>query len=474
MDNYTKEQAGEEASRDVTPHIVPSEVTPLGQDATNQEGEVIRVASDHERLEAILNAAGQQRRGHDPERAGAPLAPTVPTDSRICTEAIDKRWSLFPHLQASRSQLADPCTLEQMRSYQRNIENFVGTVKLPVGLAGPLRVNGLFARGDYYVPLATTEAALVASYDRGARAISSAGGCTAAVVDEAVGRSPSFAFDDLQDALEFARWSARQVDRFKEVAATTSRFGRLIDMKMNVEGNHVYLLFEFTTGDAAGQNMVTFATAAICSYIVQETPVTPRRFFLEANMSGDKKATAQSYLTTRGKKVTAEVLLPAAVVKENLHTTAPALNEMWRSCAIGGILSGTVGAQGHVANALAALFIACGQDAACVSEAAAGITRFELVASGDLYAAITLPNLIVGTVGGGTSLPSQKACLDLLGVSGPGGARAFAEICAATALGGELSLAAAICQGAFAEAHSTLARGREIELTQPVLEAARG
>lgn len=426
--------------------------------------------SNHDRLEALLETARQEQGSAVSSPAGPPLS--IPSDERICLENVDKRWALFPHLGSSRAELADPCTVEQMRSYQRNIENFIGTVKVPVGLAGPLRVNGLFASGDYYVPMATTEAALVASYSRGAQVISRSGGCTAAVIDEAVGRSPGFVFDDLHSALQFAAWAAGEVDRFKEVAAATSRFGRLIDMKMNVEGNHVYLLFEFTTADAAGQNMVTFATAGICNYIMQNTPSAPRHYFLEANMSGDKKATSQSYLSTRGKKVTAEVLIPARVVEEDLHTTAHALNEVWRTCVVGGILSGAVGAQGHVSNALAAVFIACGQDAACVAEAAAGVTRFELTANGDLYAAITLPNLIVGTVGGGTSLPSQKACLDLLGVAGSGGARAFAEICAAISIAGEISLAAAICQGAFADAHRNFARERGVQGAESVLEGA--
>jgi hydroxymethylglutaryl-CoA reductase (NADPH) len=187
--------------------------------------------------------------------------------------------------------------------------------------------------------------------------------------------------------------------------------------------------------------------------------VRPRYWFVEANMSGDKKATSQSFLSVRGKKVGAEIVLPAALVEKRLHTTARAMADYARMSMIGGLMSGSIGAQGHYANGLAALFIACGQDAACVAEAAVGITRFELRDDGDLYASVTLPNLVVGTVGGGTGLPTQKACLDILGLSGTGHARAFAEVAAALSLAGELSIIGALCAGHFTRAHRDLARG---------------
>jgi hydroxymethylglutaryl-CoA reductase (NADPH) len=226
-----------------------------------------------------------------------------------------------------------------------------------------------------------------------------------------------------------------------------------------VEGNHVYLHFNFTTGDAAGQNMVTIAADAVYSYILEHTPVSPRYSFLEANCSGDKKASLQSFLLGRGKKVTAEIVIPAEVVSRYLHTTPNRMAEYFYMGALGGVLSGTIGVQGHFANALAALYIACGQDAACVAESAVGVTRLEVTPAGDLYGAVTLPNLMVGTVGGGTKLPSQHACLEILGLAGPGCARALAEVSAALCLAGELSLTAALCSNQFAQAHQRLARG---------------
>lgn len=394
----------------------------------------------------------------EPRPEKIPLA--LPPSSRITTETLEQRWRLLALPPESRDALADAAQLEH---YRRNVENFIGTVKVPVGLAGPLRVNGLFAQGDYYVPLATTEAALVASYSRGAQLITHAGGCTAIVLNEGISRAPGFAFNNLREAGLFVSWAVSQFGEFKREAEATTQHGKLIDMRVTVEGNHVYLAFEFTTGDAAGQNMVTIGTEAICTYIIAYTPVQPRNFFIEANTSGDKKASAQSFVSVRGKKVTAEVILPADLVVKRLRTTPEAMVDYWRMAAIGGVLSGTMGIQGHYANGLAAFYLACGQDVACVAESAVGVTRLELTGDGELYAAVTLPNLIVGSVGGGTGLPSQQACLNILGLAGSGKAAALAEVCAGLCLAGELSLVGSVAAGDFARAHQCLARGKMLQ-----------
>jgi hydroxymethylglutaryl-CoA reductase (NADPH) len=229
-------------------------------------------------------------------------------------------------------------------------------------------------------------------------------------------------------------------------------------MRVAVEGNHVHLMLEFETGDAAGQNMATIAADAICSYIEEHSPVRSRCWFVEGNLSGDKKATMGSLASVRGRKVCAEVELQADLIEQRLHTTSERLVDYWRLSAVAGVMSGSIGVHGHYANGLAALFIACGQDAACVAEAAVGITRFEPRPGGALYATVTLPNLIVGTVGGGTRLPSQRACLDILGLAGAGHARAFAEVAAAVALAGELSITGALTAREFTRAHQRLAR----------------
>jgi hydroxymethylglutaryl-CoA reductase (NADPH) len=390
-----------------------------------------------------------------------PVPARVPGGSRLSLETLEKRWGLLPAAKEQRNVLADQQTVSEMQAYQRNIENFIGTVKVPVGLAGPLRVNGLFAQGDYYVPLATTEAALVASCSRGAVAISEAGGCAALLVSEGVSRAPGFAFKTLEEAGRFVVWALSQQAEFRRVAEATTHHGRLIDMRFAIEGNHVYVVFEFTTGDAAGQNMVTIATQAICNYISEHSPVRAQYSFVEANLSGDKKASALSFLNVRGKKVSAEVVISRDLVKRVLHSTPEMMVNYWRMSAIGGVMSGTIGVHGHYANSLAAIFIACGQDAACVAESSIGVTRFEITPEGALYACVTLPNVIVGTVGGGTGLPSQRACLELLGLVGPAHAEAFAEVCAALALAGELSIIAALSSDEFTRAHNRLARGRK-------------
>src|SRR5687767_536499 len=226
--------------------------------------------------------------------------------SVLSDEAIERRYGLLGDVGAARGELLDEWTVARKDSYEHNIEGFIGTVKMPVGLAGPLRINGLCAQGDYYVPLATTEAALVASYSRGCQVITEAGGCTAMLLAEGLARAPGFVFDNLKEAGRFLVWVMDQLDAFRKAAEETTRFGKLIDMSISVEGNHVYLLFEFTTGDAAGQNMVTIATQAICDYIGANSPVKPKCCFVEANLSGDKKASAASFVSVRGKKVTAE------------------------------------------------------------------------------------------------------------------------------------------------------------------------
>lgn len=422
---------------------------------------------DHRSASATLEA---MLRDQTPADLKARLAPRheagpdrLPGGGSVAAADIEARWRVLPRSESARPVLLDEQTRDAAQVFARNIENFVGTVKVPVGIAGPLRVNGTYAGGDYYVPLATTEAALVASYNRGTRVISESGGCSAILLHEGVIRAPGFAFTTLAEAGEFVAWAVRAVDELREVAAQTSRHARLRDLRVNMEGNNVYLIFEFTTGDAAGQNMVTIATDAICQFIAAQSPVRARYAFVEANHSGDKKASQQSFLGGRGRSVTCECVIAETTVRERLHTTPEMMANYWRMSAVGGVLSGTIGVQGHYANGLAAVYLACGQDVACVAESAVGVTRFELTDDGALYASVMLPNLIVGTLGGGTSLPSQHACLDLLGLAGAGHANAFAEVCAALSLAGELSIVGAIVAGHFSSAHERLARGRSTE-----------
>ncbi|EKO3944692.1 hydroxymethylglutaryl-CoA reductase [Vibrio fluvialis] len=387
------------------------------------------------------------------------LPTTKLTSSPALTEKhVQQRWEKLA-LSSAQDALFDPVTEQQMTAYEKNIEYFIGTVKVPVGVAGPLRINGLHANGDYLIPLATTEAALVASYHRGSRLITAAGGASAMLLNEGVSRTPVFAFYNLAQAGQFVAWVTTQYDIFKSIAQSTTAHGKLHDINVTLEGNHVYLVFEYLTGDASGQNMVTIATNAVFEFIMQHSPIEPEYAFLDGNLSGDKKANSHVLRSVRGKKVTAEIHLTATLVKKYLHTTPEKMVQFGQMTTLGGALSGSIGVNAHYANALAALYVACGQDAACVAESAVGITRMEVNKHGGLYASVTLPNLMVGTVGGGTGLPSQKACLDILGLAGNGHARALAEVAAGLCLAGELSIVGAFSAGHFSRAHHKLARG---------------
>ncbi len=339
-----------------------------------------------------------------------------------------------------------------------NIENYIGMAQVPVGITGPLKVNGKYAKGEFRVPLATTEGALVASYSRGIKAVSLSGGVTSHCLKEGVQRSPFFGFESVLEAEEFSDWAVENLPVFQEITASASRFAKLRSVRPNIEGNSAILTFEYYTGDAAGQNMVTICTDRICHWILDHSPVKIDVWYIESNYSGDKKATALSFTNGRGRKVTSEVTIPKEIVQNVLKSSTANMVKYWRSSTLAVTQSGAIGAQGHVANGLTALFIACGQDVACISESSIGITRMEALPNGDLYASLTLPSLIVGTVGGGTHLPTQRECLEILDSYGPGKANQLAEICCATALAGELSIAAALAEDHFTTAHENLGR----------------
>lgn len=339
-----------------------------------------------------------------------------------------------------------------------NIENFIGYAQIPIGIAGPLKMNGQYAKGEFQIPLATTEGALVASYNRGAKVLSIVGGVKTFIIDEGVQRSPSFHFESTEELLRFKSWIDEQHSVFKFLTRQSSNYATLKKITCIIEANKLILLLEFYTGDAAGQNMVTFCTEEICKYILRNSNVRPQKWYIESNFCGDKKANHHAFQNVRGKKVVAEAVIPAQIVRDVLKTRVSDIEAYWKSSLLSQIQSGAIGAQGHVANGLTALFIACGQDVACVSEASVGIGRLEATASGDLYASLTLPNLIVGTVGGGTGLATQNECLKILDCNGAGNSQKFAEICAGLALAGELSIAAAIAAGHFASAHQKLGR----------------
>jgi hydroxymethylglutaryl-CoA reductase (NADPH) len=332
-----------------------------------------------------------------------------------------------------------------------NIENLVGAVHVPLGVAGPIRVNGEHAQGSYYVPFATTEGTLVSTYQAGMRAITEAGGANAYVLGDSLDITPCFMLANAREAIAFSAWLNDHLDELGEVAAQSTAHGRLVELHTHVFGRRVFARFVFTTGDAMGMNMVNLAVDHICRHAIRAAGC--ERYYLRCNYSSDKKPAAINLFRSYGKEVAIDFTLPGSVVETYLGVSTREILDFIATGRLGAMQAGAFGMNAHFANGLAAIFIACGQDVAQVVNASIGFSDAELVDSDDLYVFARLPNLVVGTVGGGTSLPSQSACLALLDCIGDGTAAKFAEIVAATVVGGELAIAAALANGRFIEAH---------------------
>jgi hydroxymethylglutaryl-CoA reductase (NADPH) len=340
-----------------------------------------------------------------------------------------------------------------------NVENFLGAAQVPIGLAGPMRVNGEHAQGDFYVPLATSEGTLVASYSRGMKLVRAAGGVTTTVIDDAMQRAPVFAFPSAREARDFVTWVREHEAELAERAQASTSIGRLRDIEHYTASRLVWLRFNYTSGDAAGQNMTGKATWAACQWILEQVP-SIERYYLEGNFATDKKASQVNIMRTRGKRVVAEAVIPNELLERQMRTTTERVYRARQIANAGGFLSGVNNNGSHSANGTTALFIACGQDVANVAESSAALVYAERRDNGDYYHSITLPSLIVGTYGGGTALPTQRECLDMLGCYGKGNVRKFAEIVAATVLCGEISLGAAVAAEEWVESHDRLGRNR--------------
>jgi hydroxymethylglutaryl-CoA reductase (NADPH) len=357
-------------------------------------------------------------------------------------------------------------SLEHVSSYSfdpaivgGNIEQFVGVAQVPIGLAGPLLVNGEHAQGEFYVPMATAEGTLVASYNRGMRLLYEAGGVTTTVVDDRMQRAPAFLFPSAREARAFGAWLREHFEEIKAAAEATTRSGRLQDIEQYSAGRILFTRFNYTTGDAAGQNLTGKATQAACRWIVEQYPAI-EHYFLEANFATDKKSSQVNMLHTRGKRVVAEATIPDELFKSIMRSNTELMYRARQVSNLGGFMSGTNNNGAHSANGITALFIATGQDAANVAESSAAFVYAELRDNGDYYYSVTLPALIVATYGGGTSLATQRECLEMLGCYGAGKVRKFAEIVAATVLCGELSLGSAIVAEEWVEAHDLYGRNR--------------
>ena len=343
-----------------------------------------------------------------------------------------------------------------------NIENPVGAAQVPIGLAGPLMVDGEHVSPDesIYVPLATTEGTLVASYNRGMRLLRECGGARVTVVERYMQRAPVFRFQRARDARDFRDWLDAHLDGVRAAAESTTSVGKLSHVERYVVGPMLYTRMNFTTGDAAGQNMCGKAALAACQWIAAHYSGPLEGFTLSGAIDTDKKHSQLNTLHSRGARVVAEAVLRPGVVEGLMRTTTRELFRVRQVSHAGGMLAGTSSNGLHAANALAALFIATGQDAANVAESQASISYVDLREDGSLYWSLTLPSLIMATYGGGTGLPTQSECLSLLGCAGAGKVGRLLEITAATVLAGELSLSSAIVAGDWVSSHDALGRNR--------------
>jgi len=363
----------------------------------------------------------------------------------------------------------------------RNTENIIGAIQVPVGVAGPLKAAGEFAKGEFYVPLATTEGALVASVNRGSSAISNSGGATVRIVSNKMTRAPLFKSNGIKHSLEIKEWVDSHFDELKKIAESTTKFGELTGARTWIAGKNVYIRFEFDSKDAMGMNMITIASDAMSKVIEEKTKA--KFLSISGNMCIDKKPSAMNLIEGRGKTVLAEATIKRNIVEEVLKTTPEEIVDLnYRKNLVGSAMAGSLGFNAHAANIIAAIYIACGQDPAHVVDGSVSITTAELEgkdfeAGGpqklraseakrpDLYLSVYISSLNVGTVGGGTALATQKEALSIMGCAGAGtkpgeNSKKFAEIIAAAVLAGELSILAAQAAGQMTRAHVKLGRGK--------------
>lgn len=342
-----------------------------------------------------------------------------------------------------------------------NCEHFTGVAQVPLGFAGPLKINGEHAQGEFLIPLATSEGTLVASYNRGMSVINMSGGVKCTIIGDAMQRAPVFIFDDARGARDFVKWVHAHEKTIAYHAETTSSVAKLQYIDHYLSNKFAFLRFNYSTGDAAGQNMVGRATFAACSWILDNYKDNKiEKFFLESNFATDKKASQINVMRTRGKRVVAECVVKRDVLIQRMRVEPEQLAYHGQVANIGAILSGANNNGLHSANAITAIFIATGQDVANVSESSAGVIYSEVTPEKDLYISITIPSLIVATYGGGTGLATQKECLDLLDCYGKNKVNKFAEIVAGAVLAGEISLASAISSSDWVSSHEQYGRNR--------------
>ena len=380
-------------------------------------------------------------------------------DNDYTREMASQRAAFIAEMTGTKLDTVSSYTIDPALT-RGNIENFTGTIQVPLGIAGPLTMVGEHAKGDFYIPLATSEGTLLASYSRGMRVISECGGAKTTVVKHSMQRAPVFLFDDALEAREFGKWLNENIDSIRGVVATSSQTAKLIEIEQYIVANMMYTRFCYTTGDAAGQNMTGKATLYACEWIRAKHPKKPR-YLLSGNMDTDKKHSMMNMIQTRGKRVIAEFVLKRDVAKELLRIETEWLYRFRQIASIGTMQAGAAYGGAHSANGITAMFIATGQDVANVAESHAGLLYGELLDNGDFYWSVTLPAVICATYGGGTALPAQRECLEMMDCYGHGKADKLAEIIAAVVLAGDVSLSSAILAHEWVSSHEKMGRNRK-------------
>ena len=377
--------------------------------------------------------------------------------SSSLNEAIDLRRKFIEGITSLKLDKIADYTIDMESVCKKNIENPIGTIQIPVGVAGPLKIIGDYIKDEIYVPLATSEGALVASVNRGCSTVTEAGGVNTKLIDDKMTRAPVIKTKSVEEAIEVKRWFEDHFEKLKKIAESTTKHGKLLKIDpILIVANYVYPRFVYSTGDSMGMNMVTIATEKIIDLLLKEKDVY--LIALSGNVCVDKKPSGINMVEGRGKTLSADVLIPENIVKNKLKTTAEAIVEVnIAKNLIGSAASDSIGFNAHYANMIAGLFLATGQDLAHVSEGSLGITTAE-ERDGNLYFSVNMPDLPIATVGGGTSLDTANECLNILGVVGTGKVKKFAEIVIATVLAGELSLVGALAAGHLARAHKELGR----------------
>ncbi|MDD5504013.1 MAG: hydroxymethylglutaryl-CoA reductase [Candidatus Omnitrophica bacterium] len=384
----------------------------------------------------------------------------IDNNKKSCNDNMLSNFSELKKIQVRRDQLQKNTNMVlseitkthfDLSHVSNYIENMIGVCNVPLGVAGPIQINGDFANGKFYVPFATTQSTLIRSYDRGMKVLTASGGVNTKIIKDEIHISPVFCFSNLKEAKNFYNWSIENFELLKKEAESVTTHGKLLRIKPVILGRKVILTLYFSTQDAMGLNMIVIAADKLCRYISKNIQV--RKYYLRSNYSADKKPSYLNFIEGYGKTVVVEATIAKQIIEGYLQTSAKELYDFWITSVICGIQSGLMGLNAHFANGLSAIFLACGQDIASVVNACLGIGTIEIEDNGDLYISGRISSLPIGTVGGATDLGTQKECLQIMDCFGNGKTNRLAEIISATLVAGEISIVSAIATGNFASAH---------------------